>query len=272
MTNQSQQSSGGPGCLKVMGILTLAMLVIMLALGVLAWNAAGAKIEDIQKGLADFGSSIAGLPQNIARSVEEALKSETRASVEMERLVLTSVQPMGQLVTVSNQYAEPNISVSVQDGFLGLCGSTVNHVVEGTVEAGLDLYQVEAIDIVHDEATDSWVLQLPPTELTSCRIDYIRQYERSFTLCRKDWDEYRLLAESVVLPKIRDEALAEGILSKAEEEARFTLGSFLRALTGSSNVRIEFRNGLAAEYPASCTRELPEGWVFDEESDSWLKE
>ena len=219
-----------------------------------------------------FVVSIEAFPQTVADKVQEVLEIETRASIEMENLVLLSIQPLGQLVSVSNQYAEPNISVSVQDGFLGLCGGAVNHVVKGTVEAGFDLYKVEAMDVVHEEEGDSWILQLPPPELTSCRIDYIRQYERTFTLCRKDWDEYRLLAESVVLPKIVDEALAEGILDTAEQEASFALGSFLRALTGSSNIHIEFRDEPVADLPASCTRELPPGWQFDEDSDSWVKE
>lgn len=41
MTSQSQQSSGGPNCLTVTGVLILAMLVVMLVLGLLAWNAIG---------------------------------------------------------------------------------------------------------------------------------------------------------------------------------------------------------------------------------------
>ena len=269
---QQQSQSGGPGCLKAMGILTMLMLAALLVLGFLAWNTVDGILGGLGQGISSAVESVAALPQTVTENVKEALKSETRASIEMENLVLLSIQPLGQLVSVSNQYAEPNISVSVQDGFLGLCGGAVNHVVKGTVEAGFDLYKVEAMDVVHEEEGDSWILQLPPPELTSCRIDYIRQYERTFTLCRKDWDEYRLLAESVVLPKIVDEALAEGILDTAKQEASFALGSFLRALTGSSNIRIEFRDEPVADLPASCTRELPPGWKFDEESDSWVKE
>ena len=272
MPIQQQSQSGGLGCQKVMGVLTLLMLVAMVAMGVLAWNSVGGLFGGVRERIENVVVSIEAFPQTVADKVQEALKSKTRASIEMENLVLLSIQPLGQLVSVSNQYAEPNISVSVQDGFLGLCGGAVNHVVKGTVEAGFDLYKVEAMDVVHEEEGDSWILQLPPPELTSCRIDYIRQYERTFTLCRKDWDEYRLLAESVVLPKIVDEALAEGILDTAEQEASFALGSFLRALTGSSNIRIEFRDEPVADLPASCTRELPPGWQFDVENDSWVKE
>ena len=269
---QPQPQPGGSGCQKVMGALTLLMLVAMLVLGFLAWNSFGGLFGGVRERIENVVDSIEEFPQTVADSVKEAIKTETRASVEMEQFILTAIQAKGELVTISKQYAEPNISVSVQDGFLGLCGGTVNHVVEGIVEAGIDLYQIEAIDAEYNPDADSLTLQLPPTQLTSCRIEYIRQYERSFTLCRKDWDEYRLLAESIVLPKMRDEALREGILDEAEADTRLALGSFVRAITGSSDIRIEFRDGPAAEYPTSCKRDLPEGWVFDEESDSWLRQ
>ena len=92
MPIQQQSQSGGPGCQKVMGVLTLLMLVAMVVMGVLAWNSVGGIL---------FGGvreesrrccriSIAALPQTVAEQGQEALKSETRASIEMENLVLLS--------------------------------------------------------------------------------------------------------------------------------------------------------------------------------------
>ena len=153
-----------------------------------------------------------------------------------------------------------------------VCGASVDHAVEGTIEAGVDLSQVQGSDFTHDLFTNSWTLQLGPAQVTSCRIDYIRQTGHSRSICRQDWDEYRLLAEAVVLPEFSKEALAEGLLAQAEQEAQLVLGNFLRAVTKSENVSIVFQSDPTIEFPASCLREPPRGWTFDEESDTWKRE
>lgn len=145
MTNQSQQSSGRPGCLTVMGILTLVMLVVMLALGITAWTAIGGlfagisqgitglgdsvggaigqtledlgeTVDGIGKGVTELGESVSTLPRavadevvdalstltkNLENAVKEAIKNETRASIETRNLLAHSIIHMGTLVTAS---------------------------------------------------------------------------------------------------------------------------------------------------------------------------
>ena len=187
--------------------------------------AVGGFFSDVGQGLRDFGESIVELPQKVSDSVEEALKIETRAEVEVRDKLLDVIQPMGMLVT-ARQGVDSNVKVGVQDGLLNLCGASVDHVVEGTVEAGVDLSQISGGDVVRDAAAGRWTLQLGPAELSSCRIDYIRQQDRSFTACPKDWDEYRLLAETVVLPQFVEDAVGEGLLEETERESAHRAGQF----------------------------------------------
>ncbi len=297
MPIQPQSQSGGPGCMKVMGILTLLMLLAMLVLGFLAWNSVGGLFGGIRKGFEDFGESVtrrvdefgdsvAALPQSVADSVneslanisetvssavEDALRTEMRADLETRVLLAESLNLKGMLVTAS-QDGDADVKVGVQAGLLNLCGASVNHIVEGTIEAGVDISQVQADDIFHDPLNDRWVLNLGAAGLHSCRIDYIRQQGHSITACHQDWDAYRLLAEAAAIEEIRDEALAGGLLAGAEQQAQVVLGNFLSAITGSDNITVVFESEPNIEFPESCLREPSTGWVFDEESDTWKRE
>lgn len=120
------------------------------------------------------------------------------------------------------------------------------------------------------------MLKLGAAKIHSCRIDYIRQTEFQTgpinIACNQDRDEFRLLAETAILPELRKEALAEGLLAEAELEAELVLGNFLSAVTSSDNISIVFESEPDPAFPESCLREPPTGWTFDEESDSWVKE
>ena len=312
---QPQPQSSGSGCQKVMGALTLLLLVVMLVLGMLVWNAVGGFFDGIGQGITGLGESIGGtvgegfeslgntvsgisqgitelgtfvgaLSQSVADSVneslanisetvssavEDALRTEMRADLETRVLLAESLNLKGMLVTAS-QDGDADVKVGVQAGLLNLCGASVNHIAEGTIEAGVDISQVQADDIFHDPLNDRWVLNLGAARLHSCRIDYIRQQGHSFTACRQDWDAYRLLAESAAIEEIRDEALVEGLLAGAEQQAQIVLGNFLSSVTGSDNITIVFKSEPNIEFPESCLREPPPGWVFDEESDTWKRE
>jgi hypothetical protein len=115
-----------------------------------------------------------------------------------------------------------------------------------------------------------YVLTVPEPELTSCRVDYIRQYDRSFTTCAIDWDEARLLANYMGLTSFRDDAVEGGILTRAEAETQLVLGNFVRLLTGHP-VEIVFRPADATVTPPSCQPALPEGWSYDPNSGVWRK-
>ncbi len=271
MTDQSQQSQGGPNCLTVMGALTLVMLVVMLVLSVLAWNTVGGLFGGLGQGLEDIKEAIVGVPEIVSTAVADALKTETRAKTDTKLELAESIQSMGTLVTASHKGAA-DVNNSVRGGFLNLCGVAVDHRADVTVEAGVDLAQVSASDLSHDAGTNAWILTLGAARIHSCRVDYIKQHEATFTLCRQDWDDYRLLAEFDALKEMRDQVLVEGLLPNAELVAGEVLANLVKAIAGSDNVSIVFESEPDVEFPESCLREPPTGWKFDEESDSWLRE
>lgn len=192
------------------------------------------------------------------------------ASVISTQTILTGIQPMGQLVSVSTQLAKADIGISIQQGTLNACGFSANHVAQGTVEAGIDLTQVSEADLHYDAASDTYTAALPPAQLTSCRIDFIRQYDRSLTACAVDWDEARLLANYEAVTQFRADALEGGITTRAQEEARLALGNFIHLLTGS-NVKVIFKDSNETILPASCTPDSPSGWLLDPVTHLWSK-
>ena len=218
---------------------------------------------------------------SLLNGIGQALGVQTTppvASVTSTESIVTGIQPLGQLVSVSVQLAQADVQVSVSQGFAGACGYTANHVAQGAIEAGVDLTQIGIDDIRFDEARNVYVLTVPAPELTSCRVDYIRQYEVTGTLCAVDADEARLLANYVSLSQFRDTALEGGILSRAENETRIVLGNFVRAVTGE-NVEIVFEQPALATaeataepetFASSCAPAAPPGWVQNARGE-WIK-
>jgi len=237
------------GCRALLGCLLIVMLALLLVVAVPTLLSAGV-IDRLISGI-----SYAVNPPTTAR----ATSTET---------ILTGIQPLGQLVSISAQLAKADIDIGVQQGGLNACGFSASHVAQGTIEAGIDISGIAAEDISYDALTGSYTLRLPAPSLTSCRIDLIRQYSRSTTVCNVDWDEARLLANYISLGDFRDDALEGGILGRAESEARLVLSNFIGALTGS-RVTLVFE-GTDPPLPASCSPETPPGWFYDENNNAWI--
>jgi hypothetical protein len=214
-------------------------------------------------------SSVSGLLNSVV-SIFNPRSSPPIATIYSTQTLVTGVQPLGQLVSVSSQLAKADIGIGIQQGTLNSCGFAANHVAQGAIEAGIDLTQITEDAITYNAATNTYTLHLPAPQLTSCRIDFIRQYDRSFTTCAVDWDEARLLANYKALVDFRDDALEGGILSRAQQEAKLVIGNFVKLLT-NGNVEIIFDDSARNAFPPSCTPEIPAGWVVDERTQQWTK-
>jgi hypothetical protein len=236
-------AAGAVGCL----LLLLVVPVTLVALGVTSFGGILTSIGGI------FG---AGQP--------------TTANVISTQTIVQGIQPLGQLVSVSAQLAKADVMVKVYQGSFNACGYSANHVVQGAVEAGIDLTQIDEDALRYDAARETYVLFVPAPQLTSCRVDYIRQYDRSFTTCSIDWDEARLLANYSALNSFRDDAIEGGLIDRAETETRVVLGNFVRMLTGHE-VEIVFQAPIASVIPPSCLPAMPEGWSNDPVSNVWMK-
>lgn len=192
------------------------------------------------------------------------------ARITTTQTIINSVQPLGQLVSISAQLAKAEIGVSITQGALNSCNFSATHVAQGTIEAGVDLTRVSEDAIEYDSSTNTYTIALPSPQLTSCRIDFIRQYNRSFTACAVDWDEARVLANYIALNDFRDDAIEGGILNRAQQEVRVIVTNFVQALTGD-NVEVVFpEEPQDIPYPSSCTPEVPEGWSQNQTGE-WIK-
>ncbi|MDE0608687.1 MAG: DUF4230 domain-containing protein [Anaerolineaceae bacterium] len=274
MTNGSESVLSVRGCLKVIGVLVLLTIIVMVAFYFLARSTADWVVEGVGQGLEDLGKTIAEIPASVAKAVRDLFRTEAQAIVDTKLKLERAIKPMGMLITAS-QMAEADVRAGIKNGFLNLCGVAVDYRADVTIEAGVDLTQVSASDVSHDNGTNAWILNLGAAQVHSCRIDYIMQHDHTFTLCRQGWDDYRLLAEYDALKEIRDQVLLDGLLPQAELVAEEVLANFVKAVTGSDEVRVSFESEEVPQpqdFPDSCLRDLPDGWKFDEESDSWVRE
>jgi hypothetical protein len=195
------------------------------------------------------------------------------ASVTSTQTILTGLQPLGQLVSISASVAKADIAVVVDTGGVGgLCNHRANHVAQGAVEAGIDFTQITENNITYNESTDTYTITLPPPQITSCRIEYIRQYERDGgnPTCGIDWDSVRLIANYVATEEFAQDTLDGGILERAETETTTLMESFIFSLTGS-NVIVQYADAGATIIPPSCQPQLPNGWTYDEATNNWIR-
>ncbi len=180
--------------------------------------------------------------------------------------VLQYIQEMGQLVVISAEFARGDIHVAVNDG---ACSHGADHVAEGVIETGIDFNAIDEDNIERHFFTGDYTIELPPPVVTSCRMDYIRQYEGSFTLCGANWDTVRMLAQYQAMSDFISRIEENRILERAENHASIIVGSFVSGLTGR-NAQIVFEPGDdEPTLPSSCKPEIPEGWHFDEASRAW---
>lgn len=239
---------GAAGCLGV-----LALIVIIPAL--------------VTAGT--IGGAWALLAHNLGSIVNPAPPS---AAVASSATIVNQVRPLGQLVSTRAQVAKADIAITVSAGRFSQCGHSANHVAQATIEAGIDLLGVDESAVAYDPLTDTYTLTLPSPVITSCRVDFIDQYQRSAFVpgCTVDWDDLRQIAQYESLKAFREDALEGGLLITAERDAQLALTSFIGALTGSS-VEVIFVDVALDERGSGCDPELPRDWQFNAQMGTWTR-
>lgn len=191
-------------------------------------------------------------------------------TVNPRRIILNSLIPLRQLDVISAE-ASQEVITSINNGILNLCGYNANHASYGVIEAGIDFSTIDEDSIIYDTASDSITLILPPPVITSCRIEYIDQYDGSHSLCGTDWDTLRQLAQHDIMSGFVKDTKEREFLARAKSQASLFMRSFVSDLTGKL-VDIEYEaSDTEAELPPSCVIEIPSGWTKDAESGAWVK-
>ena len=175
---------------------------------------------------------------------------------------------MGQLVVISVELARADIHVGINRG---LCSHGADHAAQAVIEAGIDFGGIEKNDVRYNVANDSYSIQLSAPTVTSCRMDYIRQYDSSHTWCGTDWDMVRMLGQAQSMRDFLDRAFETEILNRAQNHAASIVGSFVNALTGAkAHITFTEPDG-ELKLPSSCQPEIPSGWAFDKQSSTWSR-
>lgn len=182
------------------------------------------------------------------------------------RTIVNSIQPLGQLVTLSVEVAHANVNVKASTS---LCGYKANHVSQSVIEAGIDISDIDEDSIHYDEEEDSFTVKAPTPAITSCRNEYFDQYAKSgggTATCFDDfWDDMSIIGRRISMDRFVQDALESGILQRAENQATIVLGNFISAVTGSK-VHIEYDEVPEEPFiPMSCRLDLPPGWEKDSE-------
>lgn len=237
-----------------------ALLIIIIALGgVLA------------------ATSIQGLAARIDAFLNPPASS---ASVISSQTIINGIEPLAELTTVRVELAKINVRVNVDYGTGSGCSHTARYAVAGEFEAGIDLGQLKPNAISYDETNNTYKLTLPGARLTDCTIRDSARYEVvGMGICPggANRDDTEPIARHVALNEFRDEVLEQGILDRAQREARAVISNFVTTLvavnTSSAEkpvIQVEFeRQG--ATRPPSCRPDAPDGWEYDTQTSQWKR-
>lgn len=214
------------------------------------------------------GILVGGYLTGAVQDVRNFFFPQSAAYVIPSQTIVTSIKNIGQLVTVTSEIGTTDVKVEIHQGFLNVGYYSASHIAIGAIEAGIDFDKIDE-DSIHFQ-DDVFTLTLPPSIVTSCRIEHIDQNQHSFTLLLADWDMVRQLAEHDAIGQFAQEMIEAGILERAKEQAEILIGEFVHDLTGkATHIEFEEREG-EPELPLSCRPHSPSGWIKDDEG-AWKR-
>jgi len=200
----------------------------------------------------------------------KALNITPNITVFDTRTIVNSVKPMGDLVSISEQYATADVRVDIRGGLGGACNQWAQYAYIVEIQAGTDLTNIKASDISFDKETESYTITLPPPRLTSCNVyDNFSRYRFhepavSDAICQSYEKEYTQFGEYQVIELIREQALSSGILDRAVAENDQTLSGFFSAVLNQT-VNIEYKEQ-EPEHAINCYPEISGGWLLNTEN------
>ena len=223
-------------------------------------------------------------PRPTATNTPTLTPTATSTATITHQTILSGIQTLGQLITVRQDIAF--VDIPVRDPAPLGCAYTAQHVAKGVIEAGIDLAAIDK-DSIQQNSNGPLILKVPAPTLTSCRIEYFRQYDQrgggTASCFGNNWSAMSDIGRHLAMEQFVDEALLRverdsdeeadksSILHKAERQARIVLESFVRDVTGRQ-VEIDFI-GAPEEtlIPPSCKIEPPSNWVRRDDGGGWRR-
>lgn len=210
------------GSLAFQNLLLTALLAGVVAVGFLVTNGIRSMVDAVPT------------PQDLAAVFEP------EPYQEIGPVVIESVKDLAELTTVE-MVEHTIVEKGVDEGWLEWArGDSIRLLAVASIGAGVDLSGIQASDFaVSDEGAVS--VRIPPAELLYVAVDNeaTQVLDRDLGLFTKGDDrlesETRAVAETVLV----DQALAQGLLQEAEDNAATVITNLLLSL-GYRSVTVEF--------------------------------
>ncbi len=190
------------------------------------------------------------------------------------RTILSGIQALDELVTIRIDVAL--VELEVRDPAPLGCTYTAQHVAKGVVEAGIDLAAIGETSIEKNFLGYPTKVTVPSPKLTSCRIEYFRQYDQqgggSAKCFGDNWEAMSEIGRHLAMEQFVIHAMDRNILERAGRRAIYEVGGFVSNLTGG-NVHIESEDPPEVPaIPSSCSVDLPDNWVQRADGSGWRRE
>jgi hypothetical protein len=201
---------------------------------------------------------IQAVSQPVSDLVQKLVVDATPVILPNPVVVLEEINSLARLETASYSFQDVLQIERNQDSLFGLFGESLLFVAYGDVIAGVDLSKLgpEDVQIV---SPSKLMIRLPEAELLVTDLDNERSYvaNRDIGMLAKGNPELETLIRQEAEARMTEAALANGLLEKADEEARNALRDLL---TDLGFAEIEFVDGPMPRV-TPYVPEVPKGYV-----------
>jgi hypothetical protein len=189
------------------------------------------------------------------------------ATVDLSNTITNAVVSRGMLVTSESHQTNRDIHVTVSRWVMNSGGYDAAHFAEGTIFAGVNLES--KLVKVTKIADDHYQIMLPATEITSCSLKPLTQYDRSMSAFA-NWETVLDLASYMAMTEFVDNALQSGLLEDAENGAERVIGDLIRSVVGNDvTIEIDFHSVQTPKIDDTCEAHEPLDWVYNAETFTW---
>ena len=232
----------GNGCLKIGLQLLLIVFAFALTLVVITFYTAN---------------------QTVVKPIEALVRGiGLGATPEIRPDPITIVRQINNLARLETASYQAQKIISAEQGtdvLFGILQEKLTFVAVGEVIAGVDLSKLQSADL--QAATFQTVtIRIPPAELLVTKLDnqqsYIQDWEKG--ILKSHNPELETQVRQVAEIQIRDAALADGILTKAQQNAQTVLTNFFKGVGFKAVVFAE--GDIAPINPKEL--ELPKGFLL----------
>lgn len=214
-------------------------------------------------GIGLIGISLYTANQAVVKPIEALVRGiGLGATPEIRPDPITIVRQINDLARLETASYKAQKIISAEQGtdaLFGILQEKLTFVAVGEVIAGVDLSKMQSADL--QAATFQTVtIRIPPAELLVTKLDnqqsYIQDWEKG--ILKSHNPELETQVRQVAETQIRDAALADGILTKAQQNAQTVLTNFLK---GVGFKAVVFAEGeIAPINPKDL--ELPKGFLL----------